>query len=253
MFRPTLSDWQVAAPMAPWLFDNMAKAAVLTGSDSIIGHDALGAFKERFIKAGGKILREFYPPTGTLDFKPYLAQIRAIAPPAIYSFFGGADAVGFVRQYAEFGLKQRIPLVGFQGMFESDTFLGQQANALGCFSSSIYCDTLDAQENIDFAAAFVRRFGDYPSWLAESSYTASRIIADAFQATDGAIGNRDRFAGALSATNIVAPRGPVRFDPMTHQAIQNVYVRMVDVVGDRIANRVIATLAKVNDPPATPI
>jgi branched-chain amino acid transport system substrate-binding protein len=253
MFRPTLSDWQVAAPMGRWVFDNMAKTVVLAGSESLIGHDALGAFREGFITAGGKILKAFYSPPGTLDFKPQLAQIRELAPSAVYSFFGGANAVDFVLQYAELGLKQRIPLVAFQSMFESDTFMGQQANALGCFSSGIYCDTLDAKENIDFAAAFVRRFGDYPSWLAESSYTASRIIADAFRATDGAIENRDRFAGALSATNIVAPRGPVRFDPVTHQAIQNVYVRMVDIVGDRIANRVVATLAKVKDLPATPI
>ena len=59
------------------------------------------------------MLKEIWPPLGTTDFSAYLTDIKSINPPVTYDFMPGADAVRFVQQYSEFGLKEKMPLTGF--------------------------------------------------------------------------------------------------------------------------------------------
>ena len=66
---------------------------------------------------------------------------------------------------------------------------------------------------------------------------------------DGKVEDADAFSAALAKTNIVAPRGPVSFDPVTHQAIQNVYIRKVTKVDGVLRNEPIATIERVGDYP----
>ena len=157
MFRTTLSNWQVANPMGTWVYDNIAKEIVLTGSDFVSGHDSVEAFKQSFTARGGKIIKEFYPPLGTTDFSAYLTEIGSLKPPATYSFYGGTDSVRFVKQYAQYGLKDKSQLIGFSSLLDNDTLPGQGATALGGLSSSIYCDALDNAENREFVAAYRKR------------------------------------------------------------------------------------------------
>src|SRR5208283_5397351 len=74
MYRTTLSNWQVAYPMGGWMCKNIAKKAVITASDFIAGHDVADAFKESFLKEGGEIVKEIYPPLGTNDFSAYISD-----------------------------------------------------------------------------------------------------------------------------------------------------------------------------------
>jgi branched-chain amino acid transport system substrate-binding protein len=76
-----------------------------------------------------------------------------------------------------------------------------------------------------------------------------RIIDDAAKSIDGKVEDIAAWSAAIGKTNIKAPRGPVSFDPVTHQAIQNVYVREVIEHKGRIVNKVIATIPNVGDHP----
>ena len=248
MFRCTLSTWQVAHPTAEWVYDNIAKEAILTASDYVAGHDILAEFKEPFIARGGKVLKEIYPPLGTTDFSAYLTDIRSIAPPMTYSFYGGTDSVRFVTQYAQLGMKERIKLVGFGSLCDNDTIPSQGRAALGAITSSIYCDTLDNKENIAFVAAFRKKYNDFPSVFSESGYTTARVFAEAARAVQGKVEDKDKLSAAMVAVNFAAPRGPFRFDPATHHPIQNVYLRQVVERDGRIANQPIATIPEVRDP-----
>ena len=42
------------------------------------GRDTVAEFRNAFVKKGGKIIKEIYPPLGNSDFSPYLADIRSI-------------------------------------------------------------------------------------------------------------------------------------------------------------------------------
>jgi branched-chain amino acid transport system substrate-binding protein len=80
-----------------------------------------------------------------------------------------------------------------------------------------------------------------------------RIIDDAVKAVGGKIEDAKAFCEAVGKTRIKAPRGPVSFDPVTHQAIQNVYVREVVERDGKQVNKVIDTIANVGDLPANKV
>jgi len=157
--------------------------------------------------------------------------------------------VRFVKEYDQYGLKSKSKLLGFQSCLDSDTFPGQGKSALGGLSSSIYCETLDTPENKHYVQLFKEKRKKLPGVFDESGYTTMRIIDDALKLIDGKIEDRAAFSAAVAKTNIVAPRGPVSFDQVTHQAIQNVYIRRVVERQGELVNEVIETVPKVGDYP----
>lgn len=250
MYRATLSNWQVAYPMGSWVFEHGIKEVVVVASDFLAGHDIADAFSETFTKAGGKVMKSIFPPVGSTDFSAYLADIRGLGAPAVYAFFAGSEAGRFVRDFQQFGLKDKSKLLGFQSLLDSDTFPLQGASAIGGLSSSIYAETLDTPENNAFVALYRAKHKGLPGIFGESGYTTMRIIDDAAKAVGGKLEDREAFVAAIGRTNIVAPRGPIRFDPQTHQAIQNVYIREAVAQNGEPINKVIETVRDVGDNPA---
>jgi branched-chain amino acid transport system substrate-binding protein len=249
MFRATLSNWQVASVMGTWAGEHLKKEAAYIGSDYLAGHDIAKAFRDEFAKKGGKVIKEIFTPVGTNDFSAYISQIGGLAPPMIYVFYSGQDAVRFIQQFDKFGMKGKMQLVTFQSVLDSETFPAQGDAAIGGISSSIYCETLDTPENKAYLALFRKKYNRYPGVFDESGYTAMHIIDNAAKAVNGNVEDRDAFCAAIAKTNIVAPRGPIRFDQVTHQAIQNVYVRKVVSQDGAPRNKVIDTFKAVGDYP----
>jgi branched-chain amino acid transport system substrate-binding protein len=250
LYRATLSNWQVAHPMGTWSAAHDVKDVVLIGSDFLAGHEVMDAFKETFTNGGGKVVKEIYPPIGTNDFSAYLSDIGASKTTAVYGFLVGSEAGRFVKQFQQFGLKGKVKLLGFQPLLDSDTFPLQGTSAVGGLSTSIYCETLDTPENKRFVELYAKKSKELPGIMTEAAYTAVRIVDDAAKAVGGKIEDVAAFCEAVGKTNIVAPRGPVNFDPDTHQAIQNVYVREVIEQDGKIVNKVIDVVPKVGDMPA---
>jgi branched-chain amino acid transport system substrate-binding protein len=250
MFRATLSNWQVASVMGTWAAAHLKKEAVYIGSDYLAGHDNAQAFRDGFVAGGGKVVKEIFTPVGTNDFSAYISQIGGIAPPMTYAFYSGSDAVRFVKQYDQFGMKSKSDLVTFQSVLDGETFPAQGDSGLGGISSGIYCETLDTPENKAYVALFrAKHQNKYPGVFDESGYTAMRIIDDATKAVNGNVEDVPAFSKAIANTNIVAPRGPVKFDQITHQAIQNVYIRECVKIDGVVHNKVIDTIHDVGDYP----
>jgi branched-chain amino acid transport system substrate-binding protein len=250
MFRTTITSWQLCHPMGPWVYDNLGKEIVLLATDFAAGHDVLREFKAAYLPKGGKVLKEIYAPLGTNDFSAYLADVRAINPPATYAWFGGTDAVRFVQQYAEFGLKDKIRLAGFAALIDITTIAAQGKSALGVITSTIYTDTLDNPVNKQFVADYRERYKDYPNLFSEYGFTSARVVDEALQAVDGNAADKDKLAEAMAKVAFDAPRGPFRFDPVVHHPIQDVYICEVRDFNGRLANKDIATIHDVRDPGA---
>jgi branched-chain amino acid transport system substrate-binding protein len=248
IFRCSASTHPIHAAMGEWFFDNVAKEVVTSASDYAGGRSTISEFKVGFAKKGGKIIKEIYPPLGNNDFSAYLADIRSISPPATYNFYAGTDAVRFVKQYDEYGLKAKTRLTGSGFMVESDTLPAQGKSALGALSSLHYAETLDNAENRKFVADYRARFNEYPSVYSEYGYIAARIIEMALKATDGNTQDKEKLRAAMVAVKLDAPRGPFRFNLQTQGPIHNVYIREVAEVDGRITNRVIHTYKEVVEP-----
>ena len=57
-------------------------------------------------------MKEIFAPLGTVDFAPFLSQVPVGEIDAVWAMFFGADALGYVKQYEEFCLKAKPPMVG---------------------------------------------------------------------------------------------------------------------------------------------
>jgi len=248
LFRTSLSTWQLSEPMAGWVHANLAKEAVTCASDYAGGRDVIAEFKGPFVQKGGKVLKEIYPPLGTTDFSPYLTDIKSINPPVTYNFMPGTDAVRYMQQYDEFGLKKKTTFTGY-ALVDSLTIKAVGRAAIGVITTTIYTDTIDTPENRLFVPAYRAKFNAYPDYFSDYGYVAAHVIDDALKMTDGDASNKDKLAEAMSKVSFNAPRGPFRFDPVTHNPIQDVYVcKAAELDGGRIGNQVIGMVKDVRDP-----
>jgi branched-chain amino acid transport system substrate-binding protein len=137
LYRPGLTSWQLSTPAAEWIASNLGKDVVLAAADFAAGHDVMRTFKEGFLPKGGKVLKEMYPPLGTGDYSPYLTEIMSIAPPVVYAFFTGTDAVRFVQQFSQLGLSAKTRLTGFAPLTDGSTLPAQGDTALGVVTPQI--------------------------------------------------------------------------------------------------------------------
>lgn len=247
IFRTSVSTWQTNDPIGKWAAEHVAKEAFCTAPDYAGGRDTISEFKASYLKAGGKIIKEVYPPLGTTDFSAYLADIKAAKPPMVYCFYDSADAVNFVRQYSQFGLKNEIPMVTAGFTVDEAVLPAQGKTAEGIISSLHWAATLDTPECKSFVNSYTTTYGRAPGYCAEYGYVVLKAITEAVKATGGDTG-KETLAAALRKVKFNAPRGPFSFDPVTQNVIQNGYIRKVVAVDGVYQNQVIDTIPDVRDP-----
>ncbi|PYM82268.1 MAG: ABC transporter substrate-binding protein [Candidatus Rokuibacteriota bacterium] len=250
IFRASFSNWQPNAPMGSWVAAHVAKEAYLVAPKYAAGFDMMRAFKETFVAAGGKVVGEDYTPFPVNeDFAPFLTKINQAAPKVVYAFFSGSQAVRFVRQYDEFGLRARSKLCGAGFLTESDVLPAQGQSALGIITGHFYSTLLDNPANKAFVRAFRAKYARTPDGFAVQGYDSAQVIAHGLTATGGDTRDKDRLLEALRGVEFDSPRGRFRFDPRTQNVIQPfIYVREVREVDGELANVVVDRIANVRDP-----
>jgi branched-chain amino acid transport system substrate-binding protein len=247
LFRTSISTYQLSTPMANYVYDNLGKEIVTTASDYAGGRDVMAMFKGPYVARGGKVLKEIWPPLGTTDFSAYLTDIKSINPPVTYDFMPGADAVRFVQQYSEFGLKEKMPLAGFT-MIDSQSTSALGKAAVGVISALTFVDTLDNPEAKSFVAEFREKYKASPDLFSDYGYVGARAIGEALKMVDGDTSNKDKLAEAMAKVHFNAPRGPFRFDPATHNPIQDIYIAQVIESGDKVTTKTLSIAKQVQDP-----
>lgn len=187
------------------------------------GTDALAGFK-RFYK--GEIVGEALTQINQPDYAAELAQLRAAEPDAVYVFYPGGMAVNFVKQYAQAGLKEEIPLFGPSFLLDQSVLQAQGDAALGLYNTAFWSQALDNEANVEFVRGFEEKYGRLPSPYAAQAYDAARLIDSAIRRVDGNIEDKAAFREALEAADFESVRGPFRFNH-NHYPIQNYYLRKV--------------------------
>jgi len=250
IFRTSFSNWQPCQPMGGWVAKNVSKEVFQVAPNYQAGKDMMNAFKETFVPAGGKVVAEDYPKLGETDYAPYLTKIKQSGAKAVFAFFSGTDAVNFVKQYDQFGLKQSIKLTGAGFLTEPDVLPAQGASALGVITGHFYTPLLDNPVNHRFVKDFRDKFfGKIPDGFACQGYDTAEVIVRALKAVNGNTQDKDKLVDAIAKTEFDSPRGRFRFDPKTHNVIQPyIYVREVREVFGGLNNVPIDKVADVRDP-----
>jgi branched-chain amino acid transport system substrate-binding protein len=250
IFRASFSNWQPNQPMGGWVAKNVSKEVFLTAPNYQAGKDMMNAFKETYTPAGGKIVGEDYPKLGETDYAPLLTKIRQSGAKAVYCFFSGTDAVNFVKQYDQFGLKSSMKLAGAGFLTEPDVLPAQGKAALGVLTGHFYTPQLDNPVNKKFVADFKAKFGGKsPDGFACQGHDTAEVIVRALKAVNGNTQDKEKLVAAIEKVEFESPRGHFKFDPKSHNIIQPfIYVREVKEVAGGLDNVPIDKIANVADP-----
>src|SRR5437870_966142 len=221
------------------------KRVATIAMDYAFGWEQVGGFQRTFEEAGGQIVQKLWPPLGTTDFGPFLAQIKRDAD-AVFAVMVAASSLRFPKQYQDAGLKARLPLIGGGTSFDEFVLPALGDEAIGAISPLIYSAAIDTPVNQRFVKEFRKKYGKVPGYYAEASYTAARWIAEAAKAVGGNVEDKEKFLAALKKVEISdAPRGPIKLDTYGNP-IQNIYVRKVEKRDGELWNTVIQTFTGVS-------
>ena len=243
------TGWATSQPMHPfgeWVARTLKyRRVAVIGMDYAFGYETIGGFQRTFEENGGQIVQKIWTPVNTVDFAPYLAQVRRDVD-AVFALFVGRLALQFVKQYESAGLKGRLPLIGAGTTTDEVVLASMGDEAVGIITAHDYSASLDTPANRAFSRAFEAKTGRVSSHYAEKCYTNARWIIEAIRAINGQVEDRDRFLAALRAVQVKdAPRGPLSIDAYGNP-IENIYIRKVEQVGGRLQNTVIATIPAVS-------
>jgi branched-chain amino acid transport system substrate-binding protein len=194
------------------------------------GKDALTGFK-RFYK--GEVAGEIYTPLDQMDFAAELAKVRAAKPDAVYFFFPGGQGINFIKQYAQAGLKQEIPLFGPAFSVSQDVLPAVGDAATGIFNGAEWSPDLDNELNRPFVTDFKKAYGRLPSIYAAQAYDTALILDAAIKTTGDQWSDKDLFKTALEGVDMETVRGSFRFNT-NHFPVQDYYVREVVKLDDGV-------------------
>ncbi|TMB66797.1 MAG: ABC transporter substrate-binding protein [Deltaproteobacteria bacterium] len=221
------------------------KKVVTIAMDYAFGWEQVGGFQRTFEEAGGQIVQKLWPPLGTTDFGPFLAQIKRDAD-AVFGVMVAASALRFPKQYQDAGLKARLPIIGGGTTFDEFVLPSLGDEAIGAITPLIYSAAIDTPVNKRFVKEYKTKYGKIPSYYSETCYTVARWINEGAKAVGGNVEDREKFLAALKRVEIPdAPRGPVKLDARG-SPIQNIYVRKVEKKDGELWNTVIHTFPAVS-------
>ncbi len=221
------------------------RKVVTISLDYAFGWEIVGGFHKTFEDNGGQIIQKLWVPLNVQDYGPYLAQVKKDAD-AVFVLALGRWTLLFAKQYAESGLRGRVPLIA-GGTYTDEHILPQLGDeSVGVVSAHHYSASLDTPANQRFRAAFEKAYQRTPSFYSENCYTGARIINEAVRSIGGRVEDRAALMAALRKVKITdAPRGPVEMDAYGNPT-QNIYIRKVERVGGKLQNTVVHTYPAVS-------
>ena len=235
IFRTNSSGSQASHPFGKYLLDKGYKRVILIAPGYAMGFEQTGGIARTFTEGGGKVVQTLYPPLGTSDYAPFLTSMNVADADAVVAVFAGAEAIKFVKQFDEYGLKGTIPLVG-TSLLTDDLILAQQGqSALGIVTASHYSSEVDNPTNKAFVEAYRKKFNRPPTFYSEGSYVAAKVIYKAIESLGGDLSDRAKVNAALSGVTFEAPRGKFRFDDR-NSPVHDVYVFEVKEKGGQLVN-----------------
>src|SRR5450759_2973800 len=186
------TSWQNdQTPQAMGLYMNQKgmKSVFLIGPNYAAGKDMLAGVASTF---KGKVVgQELTTWPSQLDFSAELSKAKAANPESIFVFYPGKAGVQFLSQYAQAGLKGKIPLYTAYTIDELSLPL-QKELALGVPGTQEWVNDLPNEANKKFVADYIKKYpGHKPSFYGAQSYDAVNLINSAVVATKGNLSDKE--------------------------------------------------------------
>jgi branched-chain amino acid transport system substrate-binding protein len=224
--------------------DMKLKRVDTLSEDFAFGYEQEGGFQRVFEDNGGKVVKRLWTPIVTPDYTPYLAQLADID--GVYIGFAGSNPVKFMKQYADYGLKAKYPVVGGWTAFDDALLHSFGDDAVGSVSAAFYSSEYDSPSNKHFVETLVKETGNVPGGYAAGCYINGMCIEAALEKTGGKTDNKEKLIEALRAVSLSdSPRGAFHFDRFGN-VVGNVFIRKLQRKGGKLVNTVLKTYPNVS-------
>jgi branched-chain amino acid transport system substrate-binding protein len=202
------------------------KTAVTMGPDYSAGRAFIGGFKRGFEDNGGKVIEEIWTPfQKTKDWGAALTQAGNSGAEIIYAFYAGAEAVQVVKQHADFGLREKIPLIGDHWVYDEALWPALGDLVLGAKHLTTHFPGLQTEANLKFVKAYQDKYHQDPDVSAELGYDNGKAIMLTFAKLGGEMPeDRAKFISTMRELTFDAPRGKIRFNPQNSALLEKVYI-----------------------------
>ncbi len=247
VWRSSFVNAQVVVPMAQYLAAQKIGPVYVMSADYAAGQEVVAGFTTAFEAAGGTIAGQALTPFQTTqDFQPFLSGIQAAKAAATFVFYSGGEAVSFVQQYADFGLKDSIPLYGSGFLTEGSVLQAQGDTALGIRTSLHYSTEIDNPANVSFVQLYQDAHGELPTCFSMQVWDAANVLDRALSTATDLSG--DAVSQALGDVGTIddSPRGSWSFNGQTPE--QTFYLREVTQGEGELINSVVEDLGTFAQP-----
>src|SRR5258708_3391620 len=197
-----------------------------------------GRFRCVLEESGGKSVQKLGPPLISPDYGTYIAQLKTSLD-GLSIGFAGSNGYKWVHQLTEYGLRDKVNMIGGMTAIDESLFKAMGDEALGLVSACWYSAALDTPVNKKFVAEMNKEYGVDPGFYAAATATEGAVLEAAVKAVDAKVEDKAALMKALRATNVPETvRGPVKFDDLGN-IVGNVYIRKVEKNGSKYQNTVI--------------
>jgi branched-chain amino acid transport system substrate-binding protein len=242
--RLTSTSAQCAYPLADYSATDLKYKKIVTIADDFAyGHEMCAGFQRVFEDNGGKIIQKIFTPLATPDYGSYVAQVKSAD--AIFLGTAGSNGFRFLRQFIEYGLKEKMAVIGGMTALDESVLRNMGDEALGILTTSWYSAELDNPPNRLFAPAFRKQFKYDPGYYAGGVYVTAAVLEAGIRTTKGNVEDKKALMAAIRSSNVDTVRGVVKLDEFGN-AIGDVYIRKVTRSDGRLVNSVVKTYPNVS-------
>jgi branched-chain amino acid transport system substrate-binding protein len=160
--------------------------------------------------------------------------------------FAGSNPVRFIKQFAEYGLKQKIALLGNGTAADAPIlrFMGEEAT--GILAAETYSSTFDSPLNRRFADGMHRDYQVDPGLYSLATYLGCQLLDAALKQTKGRTEDKAALIAAVRSTSLAdSPRGPLKLDEYGN-AVGNSFVRKIELKDGKLVDTIVKIYPNVS-------
>ncbi len=230
MFRTNHSDAMDLSMIGAWIKDVKESKFGVIASDYVWGRDSSEVFTRSATAQGKTVAAALFPPIGTKDFSPYIAQLKAAGVDGVWVALVGRDAIAFAKQAQEFGLSSKR-ILGHA--YIMNYLVSATGNATqGVWGNIGYGPEIETPLNKAYVAAWRSKFGRVPTENEGQAYNGVQAIFEGVRKA-GSVKPGD-IAAALKGATYESVYGPVTMRAADHQLVLPNYVGQVKLVDGKL-------------------
>jgi branched-chain amino acid transport system substrate-binding protein len=236
-FTTSWQNDQTPEAMGKYMQDQGLSDVYAMAPNYAAGKDMINGFK-RYFK--GRIVDEVYTKLGQQDYQAEISQLRGKNPKVVFVFYPGDMGIQFLKQYAQAGLREQIPLYSVYTVDEISLPAVGEA-ALGNYETRYWSPDLKNEANQKYVGDFKKKFGYTPSFYGAQSYDGILLIDSAVRAVKGDLGNKKGMVAAMRKADFRSTRGKFTFNN-NHTPIQNFYLLRAVKAGNELEMQIQKTV-----------